>query len=280
MKTFFTILSLLLTLPLIGQKISNGYIITAENDTLRGKLNITVNKKVKITSAEHSGSFEKQALLDYGGVEEGKWTSYYAKTAFKHKCKKAILYSNRGDSTAVYLYVQGTDKLHFYDQEKQKNKKRIGSIAAYKVLSEDGTWNRYERLAVPNSRTGMLGEVKAKKEGKKRGHRNSLAFGKRLAGGKIDLFSTTTVTTSASPGLLTVAPGVYNNSTSIYLLQKGEQKEILPKGKLQIKDAEPIKAMMADYPELAKKIGTKGYKLKDIKKIVEEYNQYWLDLEG
>ena len=35
MKTILTILSLLCSLPLIAQKIGDGYIITADHDTLR-----------------------------------------------------------------------------------------------------------------------------------------------------------------------------------------------------------------------------------------------------
>ena len=248
--------------------------------SLRGKVNITVNAKVKIKSALHTGVFEKRKVLDYGAIEKGRWISYYAQTAFVHKCRKAVLYLNAGDSLPVYIYKQDSQKLNYYDEQKQKAKLKIAAVDAYKILSKNGTWSRYERLAVPNSRTGMPGEVKAKKPGKKRGPRNSLAFGRRLASGKVDLFLTSTMTTSASPNVLSGAPIVSNGSTSIYLLQKEEQKEILPKGKLQIKDSAPIKAMMGDYPELAKKIGTKGYKLKNIKKIVEEYNQYWLDLEG
>ncbi len=250
----------------ISQKINTGYIVNSEHDTLIGKLNITVNAHVKFSQGKQVTKYKKLNLLDYGEVDGSKYNSFYHKTAFPHITKKGILYSNTGDSIAVYIYKQSAKRINYYNQQKEKEKASISDIDVYKIIGEDGKTYTYERLAVPQSYQATIG-VKNKDNDKK-----DLFFGKKIASGTVDLYKTYSSTTSFSSNLHST-PTMNSEYTEVYLLKKGDRVEIIPKNKLSLKSKDLLKSFIKDQPELSEKIGAKGYRIKNIQKIIQEYNR-------
>ena len=266
MKTILTFIYCFFVFLSIGQKFDSGYVVNAEHDTLYGKLNITVNTIIKFNHNGSKSKLKKLDLLDYGEVKKHEFYSYYAKTAFPHITRRGIIYLNSGDSIHAYIFKESARKINYYNLQKEKAKGKIADIDAYHIFSETGKINRYERLAVPRTYKAIIG-VKNKDNDK-----HDLYFGRELAIGKIDLYSTYSSTSSFSGGMHT-APAMSNELTLVYLLKKGEEVKIIPRNKLSLQSGDLLKSMIKDYPELEAKVGTKGYRIKNIKKIIEEYNQ-------
>ncbi len=249
-----------------AQKIQSGYIITAAQDTISGTLNVGIMQTVSLKTNGKPQKYEKQDLIDYGEITSNGFKSWFAKTAFKSETKKGCLYFNNGDSLNCFILSHNLDRVKYVLPNKKPEKETVSEITSFNYFDEEKGWKEYTGMSIPRTDLVVVKKSKSKKE-------PTFSFARILKTGKINLYATSSMSSIMIPdasGIMT-----YENY-KVYLLKKGDQEtEMMYRDKLSLQSNEPLKRIVADYPEIAAKIGTKGYKLKNIQSIIEEYNKHW-----